>query len=93
MSTIISQIIEVLKGREYSFSELLEIFREQNLTRKELKNIIKKIIKISKYKDWKLYYKPSVCQNCGYEIKNYLPISKCPKCKSEKLDEIKYFIR
>ena len=89
---MISKIIEKLKERDYSFSELLEEFKDYELTRKDLMNYIKEIVKISKTKNWKLYYKPSVCKKCGYEIKNIKPVSKCPRCKSEWIEEVRYFI-
>ncbi|MFH7903921.1 MAG: hypothetical protein QW409_03150, partial [Candidatus Aenigmatarchaeota archaeon] len=63
------------------------------LKRKELEGIILEIVKISKRREWKLYYKPTKCRKCGYEVKNFLPISKCPKCKSEWLEEVRYLIK
>jgi len=44
---MISKIIEKLKEKDYSFSELLEEFRDYELTRKDLMNYIKEISKIS----------------------------------------------
>ena len=89
---MINKIIEILKSRKVSFSELLFELKEYNIKRKDLINYLEKIAKISKSKDWKLYYKPSVCKKCGYVANSIKPISKCPKCKSEWLEEPVYFI-
>lgn len=94
--SLITKVIDILSEREYSFSELLNYLRTIEgieLTKKELEEIISKIVRISKRKDWKLYYKPTKCKKCNNEIKNFLPISKCPKCKSEWLEEVSYFIK
>ncbi|MEM5843249.1 MAG: transcriptional regulator [Candidatus Aenigmatarchaeota archaeon] len=93
MKSAFSKIIDLLKERDYSFSELLEIFGEQNLSRKELKEIIDRIVKISKHASWKFYYSPAKCRECGYEVKNYRPITKCPKCKAEKIKDPRYIIK
>ncbi|MEM0480697.1 MAG: transcriptional regulator [Candidatus Aenigmatarchaeota archaeon] len=91
---MINKIIELLKSKEYSFSEILnELKKEFEISRKDLINYLRKIAKISKNKNWKLYYRPSVCKKCNFIAKDFKPISKCPKCKSEWLEEPIYFIK
>lgn len=94
MQSLLSKIISLLMQKDYSFSELLEeLKKDYKISKKELKFYIDEIIRISKNKTWKLYFIPAKCKNCGYEIKNYKPISKCPKCKNERFEEVRYFIK
>lgn len=90
---MINKIIELLKLKQYSFSELLNELKEYEISRKDLIEYLRKIARISKSKNWKLFYKPSACKKCGFVSSDFKPISKCPKCKSEWLEEPIYFIK
>ena len=89
---MIKRIIELISSNYYSFSQLLYELKKYNIRRNDLINYLIKIEKICKIKGWKLIYTPSVCKNCGFKINEIKPISRCPKCKSEKIEEPKYFI-
>jgi predicted Zn-ribbon and HTH transcriptional regulator len=90
---MIKRIIDLISYKYYSFSELLLELKEFGIKRKDLINYLKKIEKICKIKGYKFIFIPSTCKKCGFIAKDFKPISKCPKCKSEYLEEPKFFIK
>lgn len=88
---MIEKIIDLLKIREYSFSELLYTLEIKNW--KNLVKYLEKIKIISKRKKWKLVIKPAYCKKCGYVFESEIKIpSKCPRCKSEWIEEPRFKI-
>ena len=85
---MIHKIIEILKTRQYSFSELMKELQIQN--KKVLLNYLRKVERVCKEKGWKLIIYPARCKKCGYKFKDNLRNpTKCPKCKSEWIEETK----
>lgn len=59
---------------------------------KEVHSNIEKIAKIVKRKGLELFVMPPKCKNCGFEFSK-IKASKCPKCKSERIEEARFVIR
>ena len=59
---------------------------------KEVYSNIEKIAKIVKKKGLELFVMPPKCKNCGFEFSK-IKASKCPKCKSERIEEARFVIR
>jgi len=85
----ISKIIEMLEERKYKFSELQRILQ---IERKDLENYLKKIEKICRKKGKRLVIIPARCLKCGYTFKGIHLPSKCPKCRSEWIEEPIFYI-
>jgi len=90
---MIKKMMDLISSNYYSFSQLLLELKEFGVKRKDLINYLRKIEKICKIKCYKFIFIPSTCKKCGFKAKDFKPISKCPRCKSEYLEEPKFFIR
>ncbi len=92
--TIIERIIELIKSKPLTISEILN---ELELDRKSKRNVIElmnKIERISKQKGWKLIIYPAQCKKCGFTFKEKIkPPSKCPRCKSQWISEQRFFLK
>ncbi len=81
------EIIEVLKEREMTLKELVELFQT------EVKEIVEDLIHISqsvKIEHKKLKQRWAICNNCGFTFKDrekFTRPTKCPKCRSEDITE------
>jgi hypothetical protein len=59
---------------------------------KEVYSSIEKISKILKKKGLKLMMSPPKCRSCGFEFYR-VKASKCPRCKSQRIQEAIFVIR
>ncbi len=88
---MIERIIELLKEKYYSVSELSKELQIEN--KKVIIEYLRKIERIAKRKGWKFEIAPARCKKCGYVFKKEIKIpSRCPKCKSYWIDEPKFYL-
>lgn len=59
---------------------------------KEVYSNIEKIAKIVKKKGLELLVMYPRCKNCGFEFSK-IKASRCPKCKSERIEDARFTIR
>lgn len=77
---------EGLTAREICLALKLDPSRE-----KEVYSALSKASKVVKRKGKKLVMQPPRCKKCGFEFDKPSP-TKCPKCKSEWIEEARFFI-
>lgn len=78
-------IAELLKKRELPVKNIANLFEVQ------IKDIVSDLEHIAKSvrPDYKLYIRPAECKKCGFVFRHREKVkapSKCPKCRSERID-------
>jgi len=86
------EIIDMLRYRQLTVKEIADEF----LTIPEIIVEDLKHIRESVWPQEKLMHTDPVCRDCGFifkERKKLKPPSKCPKCKSHKIDAPRFFVK
>ncbi len=91
MRTLTEEIIRLLEKEELSAKEICFKLDLETEREKEVYEILKRIAKIVKRKGKKLAMIPPRCKNCGFELRK-LKASRCPKCKSERIEAARFKI-
>ncbi len=92
MTTIRQQIISLLSEDEYGSRE---ISQELSIREKEVYGHLSHISRSVTSQKQKLVITPSRCILCGYDFetrKRFTRPSRCPKCKSERIQGPRYRI-
>ncbi len=90
MQTIRQQIIEFLSNKEMGGKELSQ---SVGIREKEVYDHLSHIARSVNARRKKLIIIPSRCLECGYifeDRKRYSPPSRCPRCKSEHIQDPTY---
>ncbi len=93
MGTVRKNIIEALQGRVLTARE---ISGEIGISEKEVASHLPHIHRSLARRGQKLVVTPSRCLECGYTFKNHNRFkkpSRCPKCKSERLEPPRFSCR
>ncbi len=89
---IVSEVISVIEDfGPVSAKEICKILDLEPEREKEVYEAIKKAARVLKRKGKRLMMEPPRCRNCGFELDG-IKASKCPKCKSERIEEARFFI-
>ncbi|RLI75528.1 transcriptional regulator [Archaeoglobales archaeon] len=86
------RIIDLLMDNSLTAKEICVLLDLEPNRIKEVHSNIEKIAKIVKRKGLELFVMPPKCKNCGFEFSK-IKASKCPKCKSERIEEARFVIR
>jgi len=86
------RIIDLLMDNSLTAKEICVLLDLEPNRIKEVYSNIEKIAKIVKKKGLELFVMPPKCKNCGFEFSK-IKASKCPKCKSERIEEARFVIR
>ena len=86
------RIVELLKERSYSIRELaLLIGAEMKEITEDIKHIKKSVLP-----KHRLIVEYSVCRNCGFKFKErekFKTPTKCPRCRSESITEMRFRVK
>ncbi len=95
MATRRERIISLLEERDYSISELAQVLGIRGKGSKKLiLEDLKAIQKTLKREGKVLLVKPAECRKCGFRFKPEINIpSRCPRCKSEWIEEPRFRIK
>ncbi|GBC59904.1 transcriptional regulator [Desulfonema ishimotonii] len=92
MMTARQQMTDLLTGDEYDARELSQQVR---ICEKEVYDHLVHIAKSLPRRKQKLRVTPPVCLSCGYRFRDrtrFTKPSRCPKCKSERIDSPRFEI-
>jgi predicted Zn-ribbon and HTH transcriptional regulator len=92
VQTIRQQMIEFLSNKEMGASELS---KSVGIREKEVYEHLSHIARTVNARRKKLIIIPSCCLECGYVFENrkrFSPPSRCPRCKSEHIQDPTYRI-
>ena len=94
MMTRRQRIISLLEGRDYSPSELaLALELRGRGSKRLILEELRTIQRIVKREGKVLLIKPAECRKCGFVFKPEINIpSRCPRCKSEWIEEPRFKI-
>lgn len=94
MMTRRQRIIKLLEERDYSISELALLLEMRGKgAKRTILDDLKAISKTLKREGKVLLIQPARCRNCGFTFKPEVKLpSKCPRCKSEWIDEPRFMI-
>jgi len=89
---IVEDVINLLEKEALTVKEIcyrlgLEVERE-----KEIYALINKIAKIVRRKGKRLMMISPRCKNCGFEFSKH-KATKCPRCKSERIEPARFIIK
>ena len=89
------ELVEILSGDPWGFDELR---RELGLTVRLLESDLRHVERSLRAEGRRLEVEPARCGECGFtfrgrETKHFHPPSRCPRCKSEKIEEPRLSIR
>jgi len=95
MMTRRQKIIKLLEERDYSVSELALMLEIRGKgSKKIILDDIKAIANVVKREGKVLLIQPAQCKKCAFIFKPEIRIpSRCPKCKSEWIEEPRFKIR
>lgn len=88
----INKIVELLEKEPLTAREICLKLGMDIKKENEIYIYIEKIKKIVKKNGKNLYFIPPKCLDCGYIFNDY-KVSKCPRCKSERISEARFFIK
>ncbi len=89
--TLVEEIIELLEKEALTVKEIcyrLDIKDRE----KEVYSLLDRIAKVVRRKGKRLMMIPPRCKNCGFEFRRP-KASRCPKCKSERIEPARFVIR
>ena len=93
MKSLREKIIDLLIENEgLTAKEICTLLDLEPNRIREIYSILEKIAKIVKRKGLSLMVIYPKCKNCGFEFKK-IKATKCPKCKSERIEDAKFTIR
>ncbi len=94
MATRRERIISLLEEKDYSVSELVQVIGIRGKGSKKLiLDDLKAIQKTLKREGKVLLVKPAECRKCGFVFRPEINIpSRCPRCKSEWIEEPRFMI-
>ncbi len=89
---LIEDIIDLLESQGgLTAKEICAILRIEPEREKEVYIAITKAAKVLKRKGKRLVMQPPKCKKCGFEFDKPNP-TKCPRCKSQWIEEARFFI-
>jgi len=93
MRTLRGEIIHLLMEHREGLNakEICQLLGLEPKREKEVYSHMEGIARILKRKGFRLVLLPPRCRECGFEF-NKLKASKCPKCKSERIEAAKFKI-
>jgi predicted Zn-ribbon and HTH transcriptional regulator len=85
-------LLQWLSEREYGFDELRE---SMGLGPRDLENELRHVQRSLGHGGGRLEITPAACRSCGFEFigresRHLHPPSRCPKCRSERIDEPRF---
>lgn len=92
MKSLRERIIDLLMDNSLTAKEICNLLDLEPNRIKEVYSNIEKIAKIVKRKGLELMVMYPRCKNCGFEFSK-IKASKCPRCKSERIEDAKFMIR
>ncbi|MFW5640725.1 MAG: transcriptional regulator [Thermodesulfobacteriota bacterium] len=90
MATIRQQIIDLLTQESYDVRELSQALR---ISEKEVASHLDHVNKSVASQKRKLQVNPATCAECGFTFKDRKRLTKpsrCPKCKSQRIQSPRY---
>ncbi len=92
--TLVEKIIDMIRKRPMSLSDIIFELELDRKTKTMMLDYILKIERIAKQKGWKFIVYAAECKNCGFQFKKRIkPPSKCPRCKSQRIMEQRYYLK
>lgn len=89
---IVEDVIDLLEKEALTVKEICYRLGLEPEREKEIYALMEKIARIVKKKGKRLMMIPPRCKNCGFEFSKY-KASRCPKCKSERIEPARFAIR
>jgi len=86
------RIIDLLMDNSLTAKEICNLLDLEPNRVKEVYSNIEKIAKIVRKKGLELMVMYPRCKNCGFEFSK-IKASKCPRCKSERIEDARFMIR
>ncbi len=93
MRTLRAEIIRLLMEHREGLNvrEICQLLDLEPEREREVYSHLKAIARILRRKGFRLLMLPPRCKECGFEF-NKLRVSKCPKCKSERIEAARFKI-
>ncbi len=92
MKSLRERIIDLLMDNSLTAKEICNLLDLEPNRVKEVYSNIEKIAKIVRKKGLELMVMYPRCKNCGFEFSK-IKASKCPRCKSERIEDARFMIR
>ena len=89
---IVEDVISLLEKEALTVKEICYRLDLEPEREREIYAIMEKIARIVKKKGKRLMMIPPRCKNCGFEFSR-CKASKCPKCRSERIEPAKFVIK
>ncbi len=88
---LVEDIIELLESKPMTAKEICYALNLEPEREKDVYEALKRAAKVLRRKGRRLMMQPPRCKSCGFEF-DKIKASKCPKCKSERIEPARFFV-
>ncbi|WP_330999883.1 transcriptional regulator [Archaeoglobus neptunius] len=89
---LVEKVIGLLENQSgLSVREICIALQIEPEREREVYGVLKKAAKVLKRKGKRLLMQPPRCKKCGFEFEK-MRATKCPRCRSEWIEEARFFI-